>query len=176
MVNSGGEAMAGARDRPAAEGDIWAILAQVADPEIPVISIVDLGIVRHVTVDERGVEVGLSPTYSGCPATDLIRSLVVESLAAHGLGARIRMVLNPPWTTDWISAAGREKLRRYGIVPPRLVAGAAGGAVVANEEIPGCPHCGSAHTERVSEFGSTPCKSLYRCRDCLEPFERFKCL
>jgi len=169
-VKTGGE--------PAAhtEARVWSILENIADPEIPAISIVDLGIVRHVTADSRGVEVGLSPTYSGCPATDVIRSLVVESLAAHGLEAQIRMVLNPPWTTDWISAAGREKLHGYGIVPPRLLAGAAGGAEAANDEIPACPHCRSAQTERISEFGSTPCKSLYRCRDCLEPFERFKCL
>jgi len=160
----------------ATEERVWSILRGVADPEIPVISIVDLGIVRHVAVDGLGIEIGLTPTYSGCPATDVIRELVAEAMTAHGLQARLRMVLSPPWTTDWISSEGRRKLQDYGIVPPRLLAGARYNVAAANEEQVACPRCQSARTERVSEFGSTPCKSLYRCRECLEPFERFKCL
>ncbi len=144
---------------------VYAWLADVPDPEIPVLSILDLGIVRDVSVEE-GVTVSLTPTYSGCPATEVIESSVLEALKNQGLESiEIKRVLSPPWTTDWISDAGREKLRDYGIAPP----------VQANRSI-ACPQCESLHTERVSEFGSTPCKAAWRCRDCLEPFEYFKCL
>jgi ring-1,2-phenylacetyl-CoA epoxidase subunit PaaD len=144
---------------------VYAWLADVPDPEIPVLSILDLGIVRDVSVEE-GVTVSLTPTYSGCPATEVIESSVLEALKNQGLESiEIKRVLSPPWTTDWISDEGREKLRDYGIAPP----------VQANRSI-ACPQCESLHTERVSEFGSTPCKAAWRCRDCLEPFEYFKCL
>ncbi len=152
------------------------ILESIPDPEIPVISIVDLGIVRSVVCDASGVEVGLTSTYSGCPATDVIRASVLETLQEHGIKARVRMILSPPWTTDWISASGRAKLAQYGIVPPRLLHGSRGQAMDINDEPVACPRCQSAETERTSEFGATPCKALYRCRSCLEPFERFKCL
>lgn len=158
------------------EERVWKLLESVLDPEIPVLSIVDLGIVRHVTVGAAGVDVGLTSTYSGCPATDVIRRLVNEALATDGVEARVRMILNPPWTTEWISAEGRRKLAEYGIAPPRVLDGTRLDAMSANEQPVDCPRCGSAHTERLSEFGSTPCKSLYRCEDCREPFERFKCL
>jgi len=158
------------------EERIWKLLDCVLDPEIPVLSIVDLGIVRHVTVGAGGVDVGLTSTYSGCPATDVIRRLVNEALATHGVEARVRMILNPPWTTEWISAEGRRKLAEYGIAPPRALDGTRLDAMSANEQPVDCPRCGSAHTERLSEFGSTPCKSLHRCEDCREPFESFKCL
>lgn len=144
---------------------VYEWLAEVPDPEIPVLSILDLGIVRDVSVN-GGVTVSLSPTYSGCPATEVIESSVLEALENQGLESiKIKRVLSPPWTTDWISDAGREKLRDYGIAPP----------VQANQSV-ACPQCESSHTERVSEFGSTPCKAAWRCRDCLEPFEYFKCL
>ncbi len=140
-------------------------LSEVADPEIPVLTITDLGIVRDVECDD-GVTVSLTPTYSGCPATEAIEASVVAALADRGVAdVRIRRVLSPPWTTDWISEAGREKLRVYGIAPPQRREG----PVV-------CPRCTSENTERVSEFGSTACKASYRCCDCLEPFEYFKCL
>jgi ring-1,2-phenylacetyl-CoA epoxidase subunit PaaD len=158
------------------EERVWRLLECVPDPEIPVLSIVDLGIVRRVAAGAEGIEVGLTSTYSGCPATEVIRRLVEETLAAHGVVAKVRMILNPPWTTEWISTEGRRKLAEYGIVPPRLLAGTHLDATAANEAGVACPQCSSARTERISEFGSTPCKSLYRCEECLEPFERFKCL
>ncbi len=148
---------------------IYEWLADVPDPEIPVLSILDLGIVRDVSVDvsvDGGVTVSLSPTYSGCPATEVIESSVLAALEKKGIESiAIKRVLSPPWTTDWISDEGREKLRDYGIAPP----------VQANRSV-ACPQCESLHTERISEFGSTPCKAAWRCRDCLEPFDYFKCL
>ncbi len=149
-------------------------LGQVADPEIPVLSITDLGIVRDVEIGET-VTVALAPTYSGCPATEAIEGSVLDALHEHGVEqVEIRRVLSPPWTTDWISDEGREKLRNYGIAPPEKGAGKRallrGGMEVA------CPRCGATATELVSEFGSTACKAAYRCRECLEPFEYFKCI
>ena len=149
-------------------------LGQVPDPEIPVLSITDLGIVREVEIGTR-VTVALSPTYSGCPATEVIEQSVLDALHEHGVeDVEIRRVLSPPWTTDWISDEGRAKLRRYGIAPPETGAGKRallqGGREVA------CPRCGATETELVSEFGSTACKASYRCRECLEPFEYFKCI
>jgi ring-1,2-phenylacetyl-CoA epoxidase subunit PaaD len=139
---------------------IEAVLAAVPDPEIPAVSVVDLGIVRDVADDK----VTITPTYSGCPATDFIERNIREALDASGYrDVVIETVLTPPWTTDWISEAGREKLRAYGIAPPELAKAAT------------CPRCGSTETEEVSRFGSTPCKAQWRCKDCLEPFDRFKC-
>jgi ring-1,2-phenylacetyl-CoA epoxidase subunit PaaD len=144
---------------------ILAWLSEVADPEIPVLTITDLGIVRDVDCSD-GVTVSLTPTYSGCPATEVIESSVIAALEDRGVDdVKIRRVLSPPWTTDWISPAGREKLRVYGIAPPER-----------RDRPIACPRCGSQETEIVSEFGSTACKAAYRCRDCLEPFEYFKCL
>jgi ring-1,2-phenylacetyl-CoA epoxidase subunit PaaD len=165
-----------ASQRTADEERVWQLLAGIPDPEIPVISIVDLGIVRQVLVNGGSAEVALTSTYSGCPATDVIHRLVGECLASHGLRAKIRMLLSPAWTTDWISAEGRRKLAEYGIVPPRLLGGRHADAMSINDEAVACPRCQSERTERLTEFGSTPCKSLYRCGACLEPFERFKCL
>ena len=139
-------------------------LANVPDPEIPVLSILDLGIVRGVDVDE-GVTVTLTPTYSGCPATEAIEASVMEALKGHGIGEiAIHRALSPAWTTDWITEEGRQKLLDYGIAPPS-----------PSLEI-ACPQCQSLNTELVSEFGSTACKASRRCCDCLEPFEYFKCL
>ena len=141
-------------------GIIWALLAEVPDPEIPAVSVVDLGIVRSVAPDK----VTITPTYSGCPATQYIEESIRAALDAAGYrSVGIETVLAPPWTTDWISDAGKAKLLAYGIAPPDLAKAAT------------CPQCGSTDTEEVSRFGSTPCKAQWRCRDCLEPFDRFKC-
>jgi ring-1,2-phenylacetyl-CoA epoxidase subunit PaaD len=149
-------------------------LGQVPDPEIPVLSITDLGIVREVEIGER-VTVSLSPTYSGCPATEVIEKSVLDALHDHGVeDVEIRRVLSPPWTTDWISDEGREKLRGYGIAPPEKAAGKR--ALLHGERQVACPRCGATATELVSEFGSTACKASYRCGECLEPFEYFKCI
>jgi ring-1,2-phenylacetyl-CoA epoxidase subunit PaaD len=140
---------------------IWHVLESVPDPEIPVVSVVDLGIVREVRPDR----VVITPTYTGCPATQVIERDIRAALDAAGFGRiAIETTLSPPWTTDWISAAGRAKLHAYGIAPPER----GGGAVE-------CPQCGSSDTEEISRFGSTPCKALWRCRACAEPFDRFKC-
>jgi ring-1,2-phenylacetyl-CoA epoxidase subunit PaaD len=158
------------------EQRIWELLGTVPDPEIPVLSIVDLGIVRHVRRDAAGrVTVGLTPTYSGCPATETIRAATRAVLDAHGhADAVLEEVLFPPWTSEWLSAQGRQKLREFGIAPPEQP--------VANlrhlwQARPvSCPRCGSRDSERLSEFGSTPCKAHYRCRSCREPFDYFKCI
>ena len=149
-------------------------LGQVPDPEIPVLSIADLGIVRDVEIGET-VTVALAPTYSGCPATEVIEDSVLDALREHGVEhVEIRRVLSPPWTTDWISDAGRDKLREYGIAPPVEASGSI--RSLFGETTVACPRCGSTDTERVSEFGSTPCKAHYRCSACLEPFDYFKCI
>lgn len=148
---------------------VWAVLRDVPDPEIPAVSVVDLGMVRRATEHE----VALTPTYTGCPATQVIEKSVRDALDAAGMG-EIAVVteLDPPWNTDWISDEGREKLRAYGISPPPKGAHKAS----LNAQAAQCPQCGSLDTEEVSRFGSTPCKSLWRCKSCLEPFDRFKCL
>jgi ring-1,2-phenylacetyl-CoA epoxidase subunit PaaD len=154
--------------------EIFDWLSQVPDPEIPVLSITDLGIVRDVVVDGT-VTVSLSPTYSGCPATEVIEQSVVDALHEHGIeDVNIKRVLSPPWTTDWISDAGRDKLREYGIAPPEQ--GASKRALLRGDRAVACPRCGSTATDVVSEFGSTACKASYKCSECLEPFEYFKCI
>jgi len=154
-----------ARQDADAEQRIWQVLAEVPDPEIPVVSIVDLGIVRYVRSGADGrLHVGITPTYSGCPATAAIRSGTRAALDAAGFTAAVlEEVLAPAWTSDWVSPAGRAKLAAFGIAPPTV------GPV-------SCPRCGSLATERISEFGSTPCKAHYRCTACREPFDRFKCI
>jgi ring-1,2-phenylacetyl-CoA epoxidase subunit PaaD len=155
------------------------LVGQVADPEIPVLTIEDLGILRDVAVDERGhVEVTITPTYSGCPALDAIRDDVTRTLAEHGYAdASVRTVLAPAWTTDWMSQAGRDKLAAFGIAPPGPRP--AGPVLVQLTRAPGpvaCPRCGSGDTREVSRFGSTACKAHWTCRACLEPFDHFKAL
>ena len=186
--------MDGPSARPSDER-IWQWLAEVPDPEIPVISIVDLGIVRDVGWDGDSLVVTVTPTYSGCPATRVINDDIVAHLRARGIDeVRTARRLSPAWTTAWLSASGREKLRAYGIAPPvedgpgcavgRAAAGATpvrlvpGGAFAAPPVPPSvaCPRCGAGEAERISQFGSTPCKASYRCRECLEPFDYFKCL
>ncbi|BBC73289.1 phenylacetate-CoA oxygenase subunit PaaJ [Altererythrobacter sp. B11] len=162
-----------AGDNPQAsfEDRVLDVLSDVPDPEIPVISVVDLGIVR--SVECMPPTVLLTPTYSGCPATLVIEQAVRTALDGAGFhDVGIRTVLSPPWTTDWISDAGREKLRAYGIAPPPR--GAAMSSL-RNKEAAACPRCGSTETHEVSRFGSTPCKALWQCESCLEPFDRFKC-
>ncbi len=149
-------------------------LRAVPDPEIPVLSIMDLGIVRDVVVDD-GITVALAPTYSGCPATEVIERDVRAALRGRGLeNVAIVRRLAPPWTTDWISDEGRRKLREYGIAPPEKAAGKR--ALLGGEHAIACPQCTSTDTALVSQFGSTPCKAAYRCNACLEPFEYFKCI
>ena len=149
-------------------------LSEVPDPEIPVLTITDLGIVRDVTIED-GITITLTPTYIGCPATEVIEQSVIDAMRDRGIDdVQIRRVLSPPWTTDWISDAGRDKLRAYGIAPP--MHGASKHALLNGQRNVACPRCESINTERVSEFGSTACKASYRCTDCLEPFEYFKCL
>lgn len=147
-------------------GKIREWLEAVPDPEIPVVSVVDLGIVRDAAWHGDELEVTITPTYSGCPAIAVIAHDIEAALHAHGV-ARVKLTtrLSPPWTTDWLSPQGREKLHGFGIAPPEL------NAIAPRVH---CPHCGSSQTECVSAFGSTPCKALYRCRACREPFDYFK--
>ncbi len=158
------------------EQQLWALLGEVPDPEIPVLSIVDLGIVRHVRCDAQGrLTVGLTPTYSGCPATEAIRAAVRATLDAHGHpDVLLEEVLAPAWTSDWLTEAGRAKLRAFGIAPP--AAPVASARALWRAETVSCPRCGSRDSERLSEFGSTPCKAHYRCNSCREPFDYFKCI
>ncbi len=148
------------------EAEIWGWLDQVPDPEIPVISLVDLGIIRAVTWAGDALEVTVTPTYSGCPATSVINMEIEQALRAHGIDEIVlKRQISPPWTTDWLSDKGRAKLEAYGIAPPQPAGGPER-----------CPHCGGTHLERISQFGSTPCKAQWRCKDCLEPFDYFKCI
>jgi ring-1,2-phenylacetyl-CoA epoxidase subunit PaaD len=146
--------------------DAWAVLGEVPDPEIPVVSVVDLGIVRSVHVDGSNVEVTLTPTYTGCPATLPIRRAVEAALRERFDSVTVSVALAPAWTTDWITPEGRRRLETYGIAAPNP----------PRNRPKHCPQCGATDTEPISEFGSTPCKALYRCRVCLEPFDYFKCL
>jgi ring-1,2-phenylacetyl-CoA epoxidase subunit PaaD len=159
---------------PVNREQILAWLSEVADPEIPVLSITDLGIVRDVRVN-GDVTVMLTPTYSGCPATEVIEQSVVAALKDHGIeNPRIERVLSPAWTTDWITAEGRTKLKNYGIAPPSE-GGTKRELLHGHREV-ACPQCDSQDTVVVSEFGSTACKAAYKCNACLEPFEYFKCI
>jgi ring-1,2-phenylacetyl-CoA epoxidase subunit PaaD len=155
----------------------WTVLASVEDPEIPALGIVDLGLIRFVRLHADGtLEVGLSPTYVGCPATEVIRRSVEHALRDAGVGAfTVINVLSPAWTSDWITAEGRRKLEIYGIVPPEQSTASMRDLLRKGGPV-GCPRCHSTDTECLSEFGSTPCKALHRCRACLEPFEYFKCI
>ncbi|BAM91068.1 phenylacetic acid degradation protein PaaD [Bradyrhizobium oligotrophicum S58] len=151
----------------------WEAAAAVADPEIPVLTIDDLGVLREVEVVGDRVEVAITPTYSGCPAMNMIALEIELALERAGFaGSRVRTVLSPAWTTDWMSEEGRRKLREYGIAPPQPAGGRR--ALFGVAEV-ACPQCGSVDTEQLAEFGSTACKSLWRCRSCREPFDYFKC-
>lgn len=163
---------------PPSRDELFAILDEVKDPEVPVLSVVELGIVRDVSANDGRVVVTITPTYSGCPAMHEIEQSIAAALTEHGLGpVELRTIYAPAWTTDWISPAAREKLRAYGIAPP-------GRAAAVEELTPlrrraasvACPFCGAADTEQRSEFGSTACKSIWYCRSCRQPFEEFKAI
>lgn len=165
--------------RRAGEGRVeraWAVLGSVADPEVPALSVVDLGLVREVAEQGEGLAVVVTPTYSGCPATEQINEAICRALEEDGLGpVSVTLRRAPAWTTDWISEAGRERLRAYGIAPPGRCGDAQAGStirILARDV--DCPRCGSSQTERLSAFGSTACKAMYRCLACHEPFEHFK--
>ncbi|WP_346027280.1 1,2-phenylacetyl-CoA epoxidase subunit PaaD [Arthrobacter parietis] len=155
------------------EQTVWDIAATVADPEIPVLSIEDLGVLRAVNIDNDGaITVTITPTYSGCPAMDAIRDDIITALAVQGhSNVRVNLVLSPAWTTDWMSAAGKAKLEEYGIAPP--TGKAAAGKVSIGLSVK-CPQCSSLNTRELTRFGSTSCKALYVCQDCREPFDYFK--
>lgn len=157
--------MVTAMQRPSTE-QVWTWLNEIPDPEIPVISLTDLGIIRDVAWHDDTLTVTVTPTYSGCPATSLINMEIETALRAHGIDKLdLKRQLSPAWTTDWMTEEGRQKLEAYGIAPPQP----AGGPKA-------CPRCQSDNLERLSQFGSTPCKAQWRCRDCLEPFDYFKCI
>jgi ring-1,2-phenylacetyl-CoA epoxidase subunit PaaD len=155
---------------------IYKYLEEVYDPEVPVLTAIDLGIVRNVVLqNEDEVEVTITPTYSGCPAMDVITMNIRIVLLAHGFkNIRVTQILSPAWTTDWMSEEGKQKLKDYGIAPPTPKQQVCNEKLFAEEAIQ-CPHCNSWHTHRVSEFGSTACKALYVCDNCKEPFDYFKC-
>ena len=154
----------------------WSIAGNVADPEIPVLTLADLGVIRSIDIGDDSVTIGISPTYSGCPATEFIEENVIAAMEENGFhNVRTKKILTPAWTTDWISEEGRRKLTKCGIVPPDKAAESKRALFHEGLQI-ACPRCASDKTTRVSEFGSTPCKSSYKCDDCLEPFEYFKCL
>ncbi len=151
---------------PVTKDQIWDWLDAVPDPEIPVISVVDLGVVRDVSVSEEGVEVTITPTYSGCPAMSVIAFDIEMALAQKGVeNITLKTQIAPAWTTDWLSKKGRARLEDYGIAPPQVAGGPER-----------CPQCKSTNVERISQFGSTPCKAQWRCQSCLEPFDYFKCI
>nr|WP_246279638.1 1,2-phenylacetyl-CoA epoxidase subunit PaaD [Psychromicrobium silvestre] len=154
---------------------MWEIAARINDPEIPVLSIAELGILRSVRVDAGEVTVQITPTYSGCPAMEAIRDDLTTEFAQEGLSAKVELVLSPAWTTDWMSESGKAKLAEYGIAPP------SGRAAIGSQSTPvrlslavKCPLCQSLNTRELTRFGSTSCKALYKCQDCLEPFDYFK--
>lgn len=162
------------------EQQVWTVLEQVMDPEIPILSIVDLGVVRYVRCEPQAdarvaVRVGLTPTYSGCPATEVIRQSVYRALREHGYPhVVLDEVLAPAWTSDWLSESAHQKLRAFGIAPPERTVQRVRHLLKPDAAV--CPRCSSNRTERISEFGSTPCKAHYRCEVCLEPFDQFKCI
>lgn len=151
----------------------WAAAAEVVDPEIPVLTIADLGVLRDVSIVDGHVEVAITPTYSGCPAMNMIALEIELALEREGIvNSKVRTVLSPAWTTDWMSEEGRRKLKDYGVAPPQV---GGGRRALFGEQQVACPQCGSVETEVLSEFGSTSCKALWRCKTCREPFDYFKC-
>ncbi|MCC6599930.1 MAG: phenylacetate-CoA oxygenase subunit PaaJ [Crocinitomicaceae bacterium] len=158
------------------ENQIWELLSEVPDPEIPLINVVEMGIVRAVKTGPGGVEITITPTYSGCPAMHAIEQDIKEKLKKGNLATfSVKTVLSPAWTTDWLSEEAKEKLRKSGIAPPEKTSLNKGLLSGKTKDI-ACPHCGSSNSEMISQFGSTACKALYKCWDCKEPFEYFKCI
>ena len=155
---------------------VWSILETVTDPEVPVLTIIDLGIVRDIKINDAGIEIIITPTYTGCPAMDMIAMNIKLALIENDFQSiKVTSVLSPVWTTDWMSEAGKQKLKEYGIAPPNPKQQVCNNDLFAPDEAVQCPHCNSYRTHRVSEFGSTACKSLFQCDDCKEPFDYFKC-
>ena len=155
---------------------VWLLLETVSDPEVPVLSVIDLGIIRDIKLNNDEAEVIITPTYSGCPAMDVISMNIKMALLSHGFkNVKITSMLSPAWTTDWMSDEGKRKLKEYGIAPPNPKQQVCDEKLFAAAEAVQCPHCNSYHTHRISEFGSTACKALYQCDDCKEPFDYFKC-
>ena len=154
---------------------LYDILETVSDPEIPVLSIVEMGVVRSAILVNDVVEVEITPTYSGCPAMDVIADDIKSAFNEKGFQSNVKLILSPAWTTDWITPKGRAALERYGIASP-LTAEADKEALLGNKKVVKCPQCGSLNTKLVSQFGSTACKAFFQCEDCLEPFDYFKCL
>jgi len=157
------------------EKELFEILETVSDPEIPVLSIVEMGIVRSAKLINGIVEVEITPTYSGCPAMDVIGDDIKTAFQQKGYEAKVDLILSPAWTTDWITSKGRIALEKYGIASP-LSESADKEALLGNKKLVKCPQCGSLNTKLVSQFGSTACKAFFQCEDCLEPFDYFKCL
>jgi len=154
----------------------WSYLEEIKDPEIPVLSIVDLGIVREVDIVDKAVTVTITPTYTGCPAMDMIAASIKMELMGRGYtDVLVKLVISPAWTTDWMTERGKQQLKEYGIAPPNPRQQVCNDKLFAPDEAVQCPHCESWHTHRISEFGSTACKALYQCDDCKEPFDYFKC-
>lgn len=151
------------------------ILEQVTDPEIPVLSIMEMGVVRSAFLKDKKAAIEITPTYSGCPAMDVIGDDIKSKLKEYGYEANVKLVLAPAWTTDWITEKGRKALEKYGIAPP-MDAVSDKEALLGNKRIVKCTNCGSTNTKMVSQFGSTACKALFKCEDCQEPFDYFKCL
>lgn len=157
------------------EKEIWRFLEEVFDPEVPVLSVVDLGVVQKIERSEDKCKITITPTYSGCPAMKRIEDDIVEKLHEKGIeNVVVELVLSPAWTTDWISEEGKKKLKAYGIAPPQDEPDKS--VLFADPIVVPCPKCGSKNTKLVSQFGSTACKAHYQCKDCLEPFDYFKCL
>ena len=154
---------------------LFEILETVSDPEIPVLSIMEMGVVRSAKLINDVVEVEITPTYSGCPAMDVIGDDIIKAFKNQGFEAKVKLILSPAWTTDWITPKGRMALEKYGIASP-LNEEADKEALLGNKKIVKCPQCGSLNTKLISQFGSTACKALFKCEDCLEPFDYFKCL
>jgi ring-1,2-phenylacetyl-CoA epoxidase subunit PaaD len=164
------------QNNPEMSATVYRVLEQVVDPEIPVLSVMDMGVVRDVKESGGEIEVTITPTYSGCPAMDVIATEIKSALERNGFPVvKIKTVLSPAWTTDWITEAGKEKLRKYGIAPPEHST-ADKNALLGKSKTVKCPRCGSEHTEMISHFGSTACKALWKCIDCKEPFDYFKCI
>lgn len=155
--------------------EIEVILNTVSDPEIPVLSILDMGVVREVEENGTQIKIAITPTYSGCPAMDVIGDDIKAAFKKAGLQAEVKLILSPAWSTDWITPKGRKSLEEYGIASP-LSPEADKEALLGNKKLVKCPQCGSLNTKLVSQFGSTACKALFKCDDCLEPFDYFKCL
>lgn len=161
--------------KPHTDQILFDLLETVSDPEIPVLSIMEMGVVRGVKMIDDIVEVTITPTYSGCPAMDVIGDDIRKALKSAGFESKINLVLSPAWTTDWITPKGRLALEKYGIAAP-LEPEADKEALLGNKKVVKCPQCGSFNTKMVSQFGSTACKAFFQCEDCLEPFDYFKCL